>query len=152
MKHKHLYLLSLMERNSKRTFAFMRKKRWKMKIAFSIYFAERKPLDRCLAPQHGVLAPPSFFPRHCTQHLNIKPPQVWTVWASGLYLNLSCASVSKVCPKITVSSLYLISSYKGFHRTLQFQTAGETYIKEWGRTSKMMLTKDANCWHYGSWP
>lgn len=79
MKHIHLYLLSLMERNSKRTFAFM-KKRWKMKIAFSIYFAEGKPLDRCHAPQQGAwgVGPTKLLPQtlhsasehHATTGLN----------------------------------------------------------------------------------
>ena len=94
----------------KEDFCFYEKKRWKMKITF-IYFAERKPLDRCHAPQQGVLAPPSFLPRHYTQHLNIKPPQVWIVWASVLYLNLSCASVSKIHPKIFTFLHILRSSH-----------------------------------------
>ena len=46
-----------------------------------------------------------------------------------LYLHLFCGSVSKMCPKVIVSSLYTTSDKQRFHRnTLCLDSGGNLYI------------------------
>ena len=44
-----------------------------------------------------------------------------------LYLDLFCASVSKMCPKVIDSSLYTISAYESLHRNALFLNCGKTF-------------------------
>ena len=45
-----------------------------------------------------------------------------------LYLDLFCAFVSRMCPKVIVSLLYAISAYERFHRnTLLSDSGGNLY-------------------------
>lgn len=49
-----------------------------------------------------------------------------------LYLDLLCASVSKMCPKVIASSLYAISAYESFHRTaLLSDSRGNLYLEHY---------------------
>ena len=43
-----------------------------------------------------------------------------------LYLDLFCASFSKMCPQVTASLLYVILAYKRFHRNTLLSERGET--------------------------
>ena len=45
-----------------------------------------------------------------------------------LYLGLFCASVSKMCPKVTAALLYAIIAYKSFHRRDLLSESGGTCI------------------------
>ena len=49
--------------------------------------------------------------------------------ASVLYLDLFCASISKMCPKVIASLIYAILVYGRLHRTLHFGTLGKTCIQ-----------------------
>ena len=107
MKDLHENLFSLTERNPKRIFTFTikKKKRHKAKIVLSIGFA--------------LSFRDSMHPKQRQRHL----PQEWhsasqhqAAIASLFYLDLFCASVSKMCPKIIASSLNVVSAYERSHR------------------------------------
>lgn len=121
--HNLAYLFSLTKKNSKKIFAFTRK--GKKRIVFSACPAARCR-RRAVHTWKRVTrwAPPR-------NHLSMSAPstQLWTVWASVLYLNLFCASVSKTYPKVNAYPLYAISVYKRIQRkALYFWRAAETCV------------------------
>ena len=103
--------------------------------------------------QAGRVAPPSAFPGNCTRYQQRALGFEQYLGAFVLYLNLFCASVNKMCPKISekpkggyfggvrehsknfryklmviASSLYAISAYDRYHRhTVLLDNGGNLY-------------------------
>lgn len=103
------------QKEFKENFQFYQKKRWKVKMASSVSFT-----GSChRSSGHLEQRSKSVTAQDHIQHLSSKPPELWTVSLSACAL--SCASTSKMCPKVLASSLK-----KGFIGKLYFQRAVET--------------------------
>lgn len=50
------------------------------------------------------------------------------VWASVLYRNLFCASISKMCPKLTATLLFTCFGLKRFHGNTLLLDSGESLL------------------------
>lgn len=92
-------------RESKEDFLFYEKRR-KAKVAFSVWCAVRYLLQRQRkwprwAPSLGTTPSISATSHHSSE---------LCLWTSVLYLDLLCASESKMCPKVIASSLYTVSA------------------------------------------
>lgn len=86
-------------RNSKRIFNFMKKKKKDENSILHLFVAShyRGSVYPKQQEWHSSLLPPAT-----TLSISASGHQFWTcLWASELYLDLYCASVSKVCPKVT---------------------------------------------------
>lgn len=111
-KDLHEYLFLLTERNLKESLLLQKKAKSRNSIQHVFYSGL---LERHHTPRAGRVAPPRSFPGSYTQHLSFQLPWLWTLSVSiWLYLNLFCASISKVCPKVIASLLYTILTYS-FH-------------------------------------
>ena len=63
-----------------------------------------------------------------------------------LYLSLSWQSISKVCPKVIASLLYVILAYKRFHRSaLLLDSGGNLYTHKHTHTVVIGGSKDRGC-------
>ena len=94
------YLFLLIERNTKRIFTFTKKKG--ENSVWHLFC--REPWHKQLAPQALRVAPLPQAPcLGTTRSLPASSPhncELW-LWASVLYLDLSCAHCSKMCPKVS---------------------------------------------------
>ena len=119
----HWYLF-LLTREIWRGFLLLQKK---MKGKNSVYFVTVMAAA-CSAPEpwecHGQAPSPSTVsiavPSHCSFEL--------CLWASVLSSHLSCASLSKMYPKVIASSLYTILAYRWFHRNVLLSNMGKLVL------------------------
>ena len=102
-------------------------KKVKSEKAFSVCFAVSELFKRQHAPQAARVAPPSSFPRNYMKHPSCHSFEL-CLWASVIYLDLFCASVSKMCLKVTDASLYAILAYEQFHRNALISDSGRNRI------------------------
>jgi len=116
---RHQYLFSL-TREIPRGFLLLHKK---VKVAFSICFAGAI-IETVPHAKQGVWHRQGSSLR---TRLGISPSSLHSfelcLWASGLYLNLFCVSISKMCVKVTASLVYTIS-YEKFLGRLYFWIVG----------------------------
>ena len=124
MKDWYWYLFSLTKKN----LAFMRKV--KVKIGFRVCFVAvshygdsthpKQQESHCQTPFLGTAGSISASSHHSFE---------MCLWASVLFLDLFCASVSRMCPKVTASSLCIFSAFERFHRNaLLLDSGGNLYF------------------------
>lgn len=124
-------------KKSQENFCFY-KKRLKVNKALSVCFCskllerQRKPEQQGWHPHQAPQDPHSISAsgRHHFER---------SLWGIVLYLNLSCASISKMYPKVIAYSLYTISAYERFHgKALLPDSEGNLY--------QVFSNKLNNCW------
>ena len=97
-----------------------------MKIAFSVCFAVSHCRDsgHCKQWEWHFQAPSL----DTTLGVSASSCRSYEVcqWAPVLYLNLFCASIGMMCPKVIASALYAILAYESFHRSILLLDGGES--------------------------
>lgn len=110
----------------RREFLLLPEKRWK--VENSLASVLQWAVLEAVGPKQTV-APTNFFPGIA---LSVSASSCSSfdlgLWASVLHLSLFCTSVSKMCPNIIASSLYIISAYKRFHRNKYFHIIRGTVV------------------------
>lgn len=103
-------VLTLTERNPKRIFTFMKKGKNQNSVCGQTLKRQHAPWQQawlCQAPSPGITLSISAL-----GHQNFE--LCW--WVSVLYLDLPCATINKMYPKVISSLLYAISVYEKLHR------------------------------------
>ena len=97
-----------------------------MKIAFSVCFAVSHCRDsgHCKQWEWHFQAPSL----DTTLGVSASSCRSYEVcqWAPVLYLNLFCASIGMMCPKVIASALYAILAYESFHGSILLLDGGES--------------------------
>ena len=113
------------QKESKEDFHLYLKRR-KAKIVFSDCSAASPVRGSVHAEQPGESGTTRLLP--CELHAASQHQAciVWNCVCELLcsYLNLFCASVTKMCPRVTASSLYSVSAYERFHRSSLLSDSG----------------------------
>ena len=92
MKHIHLYVLSLMERNSKRTFAFMKKK-MKNENSVQHLFCRKKAIRQVPCTSAGGVDPTKFLPQtlhSASEHQATTGLNCVSIWALSEFILCIC--------------------------------------------------------------
>ena len=111
-----------------RPLLFLWKKKWKVKSIQHLFCSELCQ-RQCASWASGV-ALPSSFPSNYTQRLNIKPTQIWGVCEHLCFVLLYLVVLGKMYFKGVASLLYIIFTYKRFHRKPQLSDSGRNmYLK-----------------------
>ena len=106
-------------------FCFL-EKGWKAKIAFSICFAVSHCRDSgCCKQWEWHFQAPSL---DTTLGISASSCRSYELcqWTPVLYLNLFCASIGMMCPKVISSLLYAMLAYEHFHRSILLLDGGES--------------------------
>lgn len=100
--------------------------KWKQSshlLCRSILYPEQQERP-CQAPSPGT-TPMISAPSHQNCELCLR--------ASVFYLDLFCASLSEMCPKVTASFLYAVSAYNRFHRKSLVWRSGRNLYFHWSQ-------------------
>lgn len=133
MKDLHWHLCSVSEKFEEDFHFYGKKKKGKKQKSIQSSFCS-KPLQRQHRPRAGRMALASSFPRNYTPHLASSCfSSELCLYAFVLYFDLFCASLNKIFPEVTASSLEASLTYKRFHRNPLTGQCGKPVleISEW---------------------
>ena len=101
-------LLSILPKKS-RVFSLLWKKE-KSENSIQRLFCSEWAVQGAAHTPSSKNAPPNSFPRNNVKHPSCHCFEL-CLWAYVLYLDLFCASISKMCPKIIESSFFILSHF-----------------------------------------